>query len=391
MMRLVARSLSLLPLFSLPMLLSGCGGGTCDGVARAPVDYAQASSWICRPGRDDACSKPRTIYDVKRDGSVEKREERPAPGERPIDCFYVYPTMDLRLRRGVHEDLGDLEQPTRAARTQAARFGDVCAVYAPAYRQVTLGTYADAEEGKLCFEAAYRDVRAAFDHYLENDNKGRGIVLVGHSQGAQILSRLLRERFDKDPELRARLVVAMPIGWQIGGAKGEKTGGAFENLPLCTRQAQTGCFLHYRSYAAGNKASVGSDVYREGEGLACHNPASPEAPETAARLAYAEFSTKFVVDNLPDNVPEDAEGYVRYADAFEARCVSAGAGTRGLEVAWSPKEGDKRVNPIDFSRMIYSGSLGTHILDFAFGQADLAADIERRAKAWQLGRSEPQK
>ena len=34
-------------------------------------------------------------------------------------------------------------------------------------------------------------LKAAFDRYMAADNKGRGFVLIGHDQGAGILSRLI--------------------------------------------------------------------------------------------------------------------------------------------------------------------------------------------------------
>jgi len=43
----------------------------------------------------------------------------------------------------------------------------------------------------------YDDVRDAWHHYLEHDNQGRGVVLVGHSQGSFILAELIRQEIDK--------------------------------------------------------------------------------------------------------------------------------------------------------------------------------------------------
>ncbi len=33
-------------------------------------------------------------------------------------------------------------------------------------------------------KVGYNDVLAAWNYYLQNDNKGRGVVLIGHSQGS---------------------------------------------------------------------------------------------------------------------------------------------------------------------------------------------------------------
>jgi hypothetical protein len=72
---------------------------------------------------------------------------------------------------------------------QFARFASKCRPYAPMYRQITLaglrpllasgGTAAAFEHG-----LQYDDVREAWNYYLEHDNRGRGFVLIGHSQGA---------------------------------------------------------------------------------------------------------------------------------------------------------------------------------------------------------------
>jgi hypothetical protein len=69
-------------------------------------------------------------------------------------------------------------------------------------------------------------------------------------------------------------------------------------------------------------------------------------------------------------------------DAYEARCVSGENGGAALEVKWSPAAGDMRPELIDTSTWLTSGDMGTHVLDIAFTQADLAADADRRAQLW---------
>src|SRR5262245_43670661 len=57
-----------------------------------PNNYAQDASWLCRPGRQDACSVDLTTTIVRADGSLTREEWKPNP-DAPIDCFYVYPTV----------------------------------------------------------------------------------------------------------------------------------------------------------------------------------------------------------------------------------------------------------------------------------------------------------
>ena len=58
----------------------------------ARTDYSNASSWLCRPGRQDACAVDLTTTVVAADGKLTIEKWSPNP-KAPIDCFYVYPTV----------------------------------------------------------------------------------------------------------------------------------------------------------------------------------------------------------------------------------------------------------------------------------------------------------
>src|SRR5215211_2255898 len=61
--------------------------------AQAPKnDYADPKTWLCRPGRQDACAVDQTTTVVAADGKL-TRETWKADPAAPIDCFYVYPTV----------------------------------------------------------------------------------------------------------------------------------------------------------------------------------------------------------------------------------------------------------------------------------------------------------
>jgi hypothetical protein len=53
-----------------------------------------------------------------------------------IDCFYVYPTISGEPTINANLSVGFRERKVATAR--AARFSQVCRVYAPVYRQITL-------------------------------------------------------------------------------------------------------------------------------------------------------------------------------------------------------------------------------------------------------------
>ncbi|MBI2889927.1 MAG: DUF3089 domain-containing protein [Nitrospirae bacterium] len=236
-----------------------------------PVDYLNLDLWGCHPGKaSDECTRPYRIERIEADGSA--REEVPLRDDPArLDCFFTYPTVDWSPKAGNHEDLTDVLIPALTIRALAGRFSEVCRVFAPFYRQGTLGSYMiPPEEGAAIFRAAFADVAAAFETYLREWNNGRPIVVIGHSQGAQMASYLLHRYFDgskevtrvpgrrRSDELRAALVLALPIGFNTYVLPGERVGGSFSDLPLCTDAPERGCVLHYRSHADGDNPKPGS-------------------------------------------------------------------------------------------------------------------------------------
>ena len=87
--------------------------------------------------------------------------------------------------------------------------------YAPYYRQAGLNVYKmDPKLAAPYFELAYHDVKAAFEHYLKAENHQRPIILAGFSQGADMIVRLMKEKY-QDPGLQDKLVAAYVIGWRV--------------------------------------------------------------------------------------------------------------------------------------------------------------------------------
>jgi pimeloyl-ACP methyl ester carboxylesterase len=66
----------------------------------------------------------------------------------------------------------------------------------------------------------YDDVRDAWQYYLKNDNQGRGVVLIGHSQGAFILQALVANEIDGKP-VQKQLVGAYILGATFLTPKGK--------------------------------------------------------------------------------------------------------------------------------------------------------------------------
>ena len=213
-----------------------------------PNDYADGAAWLCRPGRQDACAVDLTSTVVSADGSL-SRQTWSRDSNAPIDCFYVYPTVSTDS--GVNSDMTPDEAELRVVEQQFARFGSVCRPYAPSYRQVTLagltGRIARGDDWGLERGLAYDDVRDAFRYYIENNNAGRGFVLIGHSQGSYVLTALIAQEIDGRP-VQDRLVSAILLGAAPNVARGQDVGGSFRTVPVCRSAGQTGCLIAYSAF-----------------------------------------------------------------------------------------------------------------------------------------------
>src|SRR5260370_15511573 len=93
---------------------------------------------------------------------------------------------------------------------------------------------------------AYNDVLDAWNYYLEHDNQGRGVVLIGHSQGSFVLTELIKNEIDGKP-VQARLVSALLLGMNLAVPRGKDVGGSFHHVPLCRAPRQAGCSGTYAS------------------------------------------------------------------------------------------------------------------------------------------------
>jgi hypothetical protein len=347
--------------------------------AAASVNYADPQRWLCLPGRDDACARDLSATDVHADGKREI-EHPPPPADTKVDCFYVYPTVDIDLTPGNHERFDDLEPMAGAAVAQAARFRQVCAIYAPLYRQVTIGTYLHPDTLEEHLAIAFSDVESAFGQFLAARDRGRPLVLLGHSQGAEMIVRLLKRFFDADAALRARLLVAMPIGGEVEVPAGKVAGATFANLPLCTKPDETACVVAYRSHEAGSVVAPGREAPRPGNVTACVNPAglgdAALHPLARAYLPLGRRGRRWMRGASDIETP-----FVELEGFYAAQCVEGPGGYRYLAVSLVNTPGDTRTNPVDYGSLPLHKVLGLHVLDLQLPQGDLLNLVARRAAA----------
>lgn len=278
----------------------------------APTPVAADTLWLCRPGLpDNPCDGG--LDAVAEDGSPAVEQFSPA-ADPPIDCFYVYPTVS-RVE-AINAPLEVDESLVSVVRAQAARFAEVCRVFAPVYRQITVsaiftGHYEDTGPRAM----AERDVDDAWRDYLAHHNDGRGVVLLGHSQGARTLTALLANRIDPDSAARERLVSALLIGGDVTVAEGQDVGGSFRHVPACRAPGQTGCVVAYSAYGEVPPAdAVFGTTDEPGREVLCVDP---------SRLAGEEGSLDPYLPT-PELASRGGPGFTAYPGQLRARCRSEG-------------------------------------------------------------------
>jgi hypothetical protein len=405
--------------------------------------YGDKSKWRCRPDTDDAvCDHNLDITVIKPDGSTEIEKRRPGT-DSPIDCFYVYPTVSRDTTPNSDLIPGANEEDL-AIRYQAAQIGTQCRLYAPLYRQVTLGAItpppttaptttaptttaptttaptttaptttaptttaptmaATADPADATTTAppttapptttpptttappttvtppatagavAYGDVLDAFKQYIANDNKGRGFVIMGHSQGTANLTQLLHSEIEPNPELRSHLVSALLIG-------GSPRLGAGENdIKACTDAHQLSCVVSFASYRAGtgptgplaNPNATCTNPAALGGGKAVLHPVwntsrlNPFRPSTPPPWATAGAATTITTD------------FVSTPGLVSGECVTGAASYFAITVNADPA--DPRTDDI-------TGDLGggnLHIMDVALTSGDLSDIVRTQARVYR--------
>ncbi len=334
--------------------------------------YAEDAAWLCRPGRKDPCSTAQ-LDAVRVDaGGARTPEPFRAAADPPIDCFYVYPTVSLDPTPVSDMTAGPEE--ARSAAGQVGRFASRCRVFAPVYRQITLVGLRNSLGGGAAadWSQPYGDVREAWREYLRRDNGGRGVVLIGHSQGAILLSRLMAEEIETDPAQKRLLVSAILAGHPgLAVPKGSDVGGDLKSTPLCRSPGQIGCAVVFASYAATDPTvrRFFGRVQGQGRSAACVNPAAPGGGAGPLR-AYLR----------PPVAPASGAPYLHLVGQLQAECVTD-AGGSVLRVSVLPGPGAAVLQSALAGGPVLPG-WGLHVLDMSLAQGSLLEMVDAQTRTW---------
>jgi hypothetical protein len=375
------------------LALAACSSGSTPSGGAAPSAPASPSSpgnpllhvpapthktlWLCKPGmQHNPCAGGLDSTDVTGPHPGQVRRFHPAT-HPPIDCFYVYPTVSTA--KGLNAPLRSAPEIVAVARAQAAQFAAHCRLFVPVYRQITetallSGKYTDPK----ATATAFGDVQSAWDDYLRHDNHGRGVVLIGHSQGAMMLKRLIQT--DVEPQLAERVVLvsAILLGGNVGVPDGKTEGGDFTSVPACTQAAQTGCVVAYSSFATTPPAnSLFGRSGVTGQHILCVDPTA--LLHENGRLHPLLPSSRLIGSALPGDVVPGSQavttGFAGYPGTLTARCSTA-AGASVLHVS-----GGVAGHPVAQLQQL-GPAWGLHVADINLALGDLVQLVGREAKAW---------
>ena len=316
-------------------------------------DYRTPAAWLARP-------------DLANDPSRWTAPGFPRATAPKPALFFLTPTTALDRTRW-NADPADAAANGRLnlfASSQASAFNGSAQIWAPRYRQATIGAFlTDKAEAAKALDFAYRDIVRAFDAFVQQIPADAPILLAGHSQGSLHLTRLLHERIAGTP-LARRIVAAYVIGWPVSVAADLPALG----LPACTAPDATGCILSWQSFAMPADPDQILSIYdrttgftgrpRKGTAMLCTNPLTGTPGGTAPATA-----------NLGALVPDAALA----TGEIVAGRVPAACRPDGLLSVGAPPEG--------FGRFVLPGN-NYHVFDYAMFWANIRADVATRVAAY---------
>lgn len=270
------------------VILSSCGVVKPKGefdpskVRRSP-DYKNSYYWAALPFKVD--SSDRVPGNLILDYIPEE-----------VDIFFLHPTSYFGSRK-FNEWNASIDDPKVNKITdegsilyQASIFNGTGRIFAPRYRQAHYYSFfTNDKSAGLAVDLAYEDVYKAFLHYYDNWNKNRPLIIAGHSQGALMAIKLLKEVFDNEA-MKNKLVVAYIVGWPVPA-------DTFKYLKVCKNENMTSCICSWRTYKSGSDPKF----LEHEKAVLVTNPLSWSISE---ELVPKEKNKGMVIDIKKDPVPK---------------------------------------------------------------------------------------
>ncbi len=343
--------------------------------------YANPDLWLSRPGmgapNDPARWQPayRVEEGEDEEGAVVEAEPEAAEGaEEPtatpdFAVFFVHPTSYINSTswNAPLDDEPSQDLAVRFVRSMGSAFNQASEIWAPKYRQATFGAFlTQSEDSARALNAAYADVKQAFDRFIASVDADMPIVLAGHSQGSLHLITLLSSDLADDP-VKDRIAAAYIVGWPISIEHDLPLMG----LPACATADQAGCIMSWQSFAEPADPSAVVEAYsalpgldgedRAGSPMLCSNPLTGGIGTEAS--AERNLGTLVAID--------DGASAELVCEAVPARC-----GPNGFLLIGEPPEMGNAVQPGN----------NYHVYDIPLFWTNLQQDVTRRVAALEQTR-----
>ena len=259
------------------------------------------------------------------------------------------------------------------------------------YRQITLDALFSGQPiPESAGELGYGDVVAAWKTYLKKYNKGRGVILIGHSQGSFVLRQLIAERIDKRRSVRKRLIAAYLLGGQVNVREGSDIAGDFDNVPACKDEQELGCVIGFSTF----NAPVPADARfgRTGGGFDPTDPAKFDIlcnnPATILSGADGNLDTIFPVEpfapgstiglgtgavGFPQPSPAATTTWYEAKGAYHGTCDHSDDAD-ALQI--TPRGGAPVLNPVP------DATWGLHLIDANIALGNLLGIAKRQIAAY---------
>jgi hypothetical protein len=368
------------------VILSSCGLGFflapsvnfSDSESVSAPDYQKLSSWAAH-----------ALAPAKTRLTPPGFEVASAP---EADVFFVHPTAwmsrtqwNADFKPGPAREIVD----QISMGSQASVFNACCQIFAPRYRQATLGAfYAPQVPAQASFEIAYQDVARAFVDYLK-DNPKRPFILAGHSQGSLHLMRLIQEKIANTP-LQKRFVVGYLPGIGLPSDWYENETLRKAGIVPCNSPTQTGCVAAWDTYREGAEVQGQEPVYYWRNASLSHLPPD-QARQCTNPITWQSHTQP---SQLSAHMGAVAMSNTGNPFAFQDIVFSQkplGINITGLK---PPRKGLTRarcdgsaLRVADLSKMDYpvmeTQSGNYHLLDYELFWSNLRENVQQRIQAWK--------
>jgi hypothetical protein len=364
----------------LPLVVLALAAAAALPSAASAASPTPKTVWLCRPGlASDPCTPGLGTTRFSPTGARLGVDRIATPKRPAIDCFYVYPTVSGQPTPQATLRIDPEERSI--ALFQAARYSQLCRVFAPMYRQRTLaGLFGGKGLPPTKASVAYADVRNAWRTYLATENHGRGVVLIGHSQGSFELRQLITSEIDPKPAVRRRLVSALLLGGNVEVRAGSDVGGDFQHVRACRARTQVGCVVAYSTFGdTPPAASLFGRTGTPGMQVLCTNPAAlgggsgrldpifPSQPFAPGTLLSAGIRI------LGYPLPRATTPWIAVPGGYMASCSSE-AGANVLRIA--PRDGAPALSASP------DPTWGLHLADGNIALGNLVGLVRSQARAW---------